>query len=212
VSATSSSTTDPDEIFAVFPQIVPARSDRWHMAAPVTQALPAHVVTSDRVERAIFVLRGNRVLLDADLAALYGVPTKRLNEQVRRNIDRFPPDFAFRLTTEEAASLRSQFATLKPGRGRHRKHRPYAFTEHGAIMAASVLSAPKAIEMSILVVRAFVKLRSILNTHGHLAAKLRELEETLSTHDRQIIVLVDAIRELMAPAAKPTRRIGFRSD
>ena len=115
----------------------------------------------------------------------------------------------FQLTDEEHASLRSQSATLKTGRGQHRKFLPYAFTEHGAIMAASVLNAPKAIEMSILVVRAFVKLRNILATHRQLATKLAELERKLSTHDQQIVVLFDAIRELMTPPVKPKRRIGF---
>ena len=112
------------------------------------------IVPVERVERAILVIRGHKVILDADLADFYGVTVKRLNEQVKRNIERFPPDFMFQLTGEEHASLRSQIATLKAGRGQHRKFLPYTFTEHGAIMAASVLNAPKAIEMSILVVRA----------------------------------------------------------
>ncbi len=125
------------------------------------------LIPVERVERAILVIRGQKVILDADLAALYGVTTKRLNEQVKRNLDRFPHDFVFQLTLEEQDSLRSQSATLKAGRGQHRKFLPYVFTEHGAIMAASVLSSPKVIEMSILVVRAFVKLRNILATHHH---------------------------------------------
>jgi hypothetical protein len=167
------------------------------------------IVPLERVERAILVIRGHKVILDTDLAAFYGVTAKRLNEQVKRNIERFPPDFMFQLTGEEHASLRSQSATLKVGRGQHRKFLPYAFTEHGAIMAASVLNAPKAIEMSILVVRAFVKLRNILATHRQLATKFAELERKLSTHDQQIVVLFDAIRELMTPPVKPKRRIGF---
>jgi hypothetical protein len=167
------------------------------------------VVPVERVERAILVIRGHKVLLDTDLATLFGVSPKRLNEQVKRNLERFPMDFMFQLTVDEQASLRSQIATLKTGRGQHRKHPPYAFTEHGAIMAASVLSSPKAIEMSILVVRAFVKLRTMLAAHRQLAAKLRELEAKLSTHDQQIVGLFNAIRQLMVPPAKPKTRIGF---
>jgi len=167
------------------------------------------IIPAERVERAIRMVRGHKVLFDDDLAALYGVTIKRLNEQVKRNIERFPSDFMFQLTREEQDSLRSQIATLEPGRGQHRKYLPYAFTEHGAIMAASVLNSPKAIEMSILVVRAFVKLRSILATHRQLAAKLEELERKLSTHDKQFIALFDTIRKLMTPPVKPTRRIGF---
>ena len=167
------------------------------------------LVPAERIERAILVVRGLKVLLDADLASLYGVTTKRLNEQVKRNIERFPADFMFQLTSVETASLRSQVATLKSGRGQHAKYLPRVFTEHGAIMAASVLSSPKAIEMSILVVRAFVKLRTMLATHRQLAAKLAEPERKLSTHDERIVVLFSTIRELMQPSAQPARRIGF---
>ncbi len=167
------------------------------------------LVTAERIERAILVIRGHKVLLDEDLAVLYGVTTKRLNEQVKRNVERFPADFMFQLTTTETAFLRSQVATLKGGRGQHRKYPPHVFTEHGAIMAASVLNAPRAIEMSILVVRAFVKLRTMLATHRQLAARLAELERKLSTHDEQIVALFDAIRELMELPLEPKRRIGF---
>ena len=128
---------------------------------------------------------------------------------MKRNIERFPADFMFQLTSLETASLRSQVATLKSGRGQHAKYLPRVFTEHGAIMAASVLSSPKAIEMSILVVRAFVKLRTMLATNRQLAAKLAELERKLSTHDERIVVLFNTIRELMQPSAQPARRIGF---
>ena len=113
---------------------------------------------------------------DADLAALYDVPTKRLNEQVRRNAERFPGDFMFALSQEEWDALRSQFATLKTGRGQHRKYLPFAFTEHGAIMAATVLNSPRAVEVSIYVVRAFVQLRELLAGHKELAKRLNELE------------------------------------
>ena len=116
-------------------------------------------------------------MLDSDLAGLYGVTTKRLNEQVKRNIERFPADFMFQLNAEEHEALRSQIATLKTGRGQHRKYPPYVFTEHGAIMAASVLNSPRAIQVSVYVVRAFVRLREVLATHKDLARKLEDLEK-----------------------------------
>ena len=170
-----------------------------------------NLVPVERIERVILVLRGHKVIIDKNLAALYGVTTKRLNEQVKRNIDRFPNDFVFQLTAQEFNNLRSQFATSSTGWGGTRKL-PLVFTEHGALMAASVLNSPKAIEMSIWVVRAFVKLRNILATHRQLAEKLNELERKLSIHDKQIVVLFDAIRGLMSPPEKPKRRIGFGGD
>jgi len=167
-----------------------------------------HVVPLERVERAILILRGHRVILDSDLATLYGVETRRLNEQVRRNEARFPEDFAFQLTPEELDNLMSQSATSSGQWGGRRKL-PYAFTEHGALMAASVLSSPKAVEMSILVVRAFVRLRQILATNRQLAAKLNELERRTAAHDKNIVALFQAVRSLMAVPEKPKRRIGF---
>jgi hypothetical protein len=166
-------------------------------------------LTTEGVERSILILRGQRVILDSDLAALYDVPVKRLNEQVKRNIDRFPDDFAFTLTEDEHEALRSQFATLKGGRGEHRKYLPRAFTEHGALMAASVLSSPKAVEMSILVVRAFVRLRQILAANRQLAVKLNELERKVAAHDKNILSLFQVVRSLMAEPEKPARKIGF---
>jgi hypothetical protein len=141
------------------------------------------LVSVGQITRAILVLRGYKVLLDAELAALYGVTTKRLNEQVRRNRRRFPVDFLFQLSPEEATVLRSQFATLKSGRGRHRKYLPYAFTEHGAIMAAIILNSPRAVEMSVYVVRAFVKLRELVSANRALARKLQALERSLLALD-----------------------------
>ena len=148
-------------------------------------------------------------MLANDLASLYGVATKRFNEQIKRNSDRFPADFMFQLTADEYRSLRSQIETLKTGRGQHRKYPPYAFTEHGAIMAASVLHSRKAVELSIFVVRAFVRLRELLSTHRQLAAKLEELENRLTTHDEHIVVLFEAIRQLMEEPVPEKRRIGF---
>jgi phage regulator Rha-like protein len=151
----------------------------------------------------IRLIRGHRVLLDADLAALYGVPTKRLNEQVRRNIDRFPHDFIFALSDQEVASLRSQFATLKTGRGTHRKYAPMAFTEHGAIMTATILNSPSAVEMSVHVVRAFVKLRQALASNAALARRLEALEKSVSLLDtetrKEFTRLYKAILRLVGP-------------
>ncbi len=156
-------------------------------------------------------------MLDADLAALYGVTTKRLNEQVKRNLDRFPDDFVFQLTKQELAVLRSQFATSSSAARLAwggRRYAPNAFTEHGALMAAMVLNSPRATEVSIYVVRAFVQLRDTLVAHKELAKRLDELEarieRKLSTHDQAIGGILDAIRQLMAPPEpKKKRSIGF---
>jgi hypothetical protein len=161
------------------------------------------------VESRIIVLRHQKVILDSDLAELYGVPVKRLNEQIKRNQERFPSDFMFQLNPEEQASLRSQSATSNQGRG-GRRYAPYAFTEHGAIMAATVLNSARAVEMSVFVVRAFVRLREMLAANEQLAAKIDELELRLDTHDASIQDLLEAIRELMAPEPASDRKIGFQ--
>src|SRR5579871_2981472 len=152
------------------------------------------------ITRAILVLRGRRVLLDAALAALYGVTTRRLNEQVRRNRKRFPDDFLFELTTEEFANLKSRFATSSWG---GRRKRPLAFTEHGAIQAATILNSPRAVEMSVYVVRAFVQLRELLGSNRELARRFAQLEarldKKLTDHDAAITAILSAIRELMNP-------------
>jgi hypothetical protein len=162
------------------------------------------------ITRAILVLRGRRVLLDAELAVLYGVTTRRLNEQVRRNRKRFPDDFLFELTTEEFANLKSRFATSSWG---GRRKRPLAFTEHGAIQAATVLNSPRAVEMSVYVVRAFVKLREVLGTNRELARRFEQLKlrlnSKLTEHDEAIAAILSAIRELMRPRDPPRRGIGF---
>lgn len=160
------------------------------------------------VESRILILRHQKVILDTDLAELYGVPVKRLNEQVKRNRERFPADFMFQLTAKEAEDLRSQSATSKPQRG-GRRYLPYAFTEHGAIMAATVLNSERAVEMSVFVVRAFVRLREMLSTNRELASKLAELEGRLDTQDASIQNLFEAIKELMIPEEPSRRRIGF---
>jgi len=170
----------------------------------------AELMVVESVERTIRVLRGHKVLLDADLAELYGVTAKRLNEQVKRNAARFPEDFMFQLTPAEHANLRSQIATSSSGTHGGRRHAPFAFTEHGTIMAASVLNSPKALEMSVLVVRAFVRLRQIVASHQQLTAKLNELERKYASHDTQIAALINAVRALMTSPVKPRKRIGFR--
>jgi hypothetical protein len=172
-------------------------------------ANPKSLLPTEEITRAILVLRGHRVLLDSELATLYGATTKRFNEQVRRNRRRFPADFMFQLTAEESSSLRSQFATLKPGRGQHRKYRPYVFTEHGAIMAATILDSPHAVEMSVYIVRAFVQLREMLASKTALARKLNELDGKLKNHDEAITAILSAIRELMNPPPPKRRGIGF---
>jgi cell division protein FtsB len=169
-------------------------------------------VTSDRkaanIESAIYLLRGQRVMLDSDLAVIYGVTTKRLNEQLRRNRSRFPDDFAFQLTTEELTSLRSQFATSSFHGGR--RYRPWVFTEHGAIMLASVLNSDIAVHASVRVVRAFVRLREMVAANVQLAAKLEELERRLDSHDEAIVDLFAALKRLLEPPEPQKRReIGF---
>ena len=168
-------------------------------------ALP---VLTEHVERNILLIRGHRVMLDTDLAILYGVPTKRLNEQVRRNKKRFPSDFMFQLTPEEVERLRSQIATLKPGRGQHRKYSPYAFTEQGVAMLSSVLHSARAIQVNIAIMRAFVQLREMIGSNKTLARRINELEKK---YDSQFRVVFEAIGELMAEPEPKAKRIGFKT-
>ena len=170
------------------------------------------MVPIEHITQAIQVIRGQKVLLDADLATLYGVETKRFNEQVKRNRARFPEDFMFQLREEEFAALRSQNATSKANRG-GRRYLPYAFTEHGAIMAATILNSPWATEVSVYVVRAFVRLRELLASQQVLAERLDRLEATLTEHDQSITEIVKALRQLMLPPDPPKKRqIGFVQD
>jgi ORF6N domain len=173
-------------------------------------------VPPERIERRILLIRGRKVMLDADLAELYEVETRELNQAVRRNAERFPEDFVFQLTLREAEGLRanldstpsrSQFVISKPGRG-GRRYRPYAFTEQGVAMLSSVLRSQRAVQVNIAIMRAFVKLREILASNRDLAGRLDELEKK---YDRQFKVVFDAIRELMRPTERPRRRIGFGS-
>jgi len=164
------------------------------------------------VEDKIITVRGYKVILDVDLSGIYGVSTKRLNEQVKRNLDRFPQDFMFRLSRAEVNDLnRSQFAT---GSQKHRDPRfpPFVFTEHGAIMAANVLNSRQAVQMGVFVVRAFVRLREVLAVHKDLAHKLDALEKIVGVHDEQFKTVLNAIRVLMKEPEKPKRRIGFTAE
>lgn len=164
-----------------------------------------------RIAQTISVIRGQKVIIDADLATLYGVATKRFNEQVRRNLSRFPADFMFQLTEAEFSALRSQNATSneKPtGRG-GRRYLPLVFTEHGAIMAATILNSPRATEVSVYVVRAFIALRELVAGNKEVVAKLNELEHKLESHDQAIAGLINAMRELMKPPETKKRPIGF---
>ena len=162
--------------------------------------------------RRIHIIRGHKVMLDADLAELYGVPTKALNQAVKRIAERFPADFMFQLSGDESLALRSQTVTSNASARGGRRYAPRAFTEHGALMAATVLNSARAVEMSVFVVRAFVQLREFLAAHRELAAKLDELERKLSTHDQAIAGLIDAIRQLTATPPRKSRPIGFTAD
>ena len=167
------------------------------------------LVPIEMIAQSILLLRGQRVILDCDLARLYGTSTMRLNEQVKRNRERFPEDFMFQLTDEENRVLISQIAISKPSRG-GRRTRPYAFTEHGALMVATVLNTPRAVEVSVYVVRAFIRLRELMATHAELSQKLAELESRVDSHDDEIAALIEAIRQLLSPPEQPERRIGYR--
>ena len=161
----------------------------------------------ETIERRIFLVRGQRVMMDRDLAELYGVETKYLNRQARYNIKRFPEEFMFRLTEEEKDELVQichRFETMK-----HSTVLPYAFTEHGVAMLSSVLNSERAIKINIIIIKVFVKMREVVAAHKQLADKLNQLEHKVGKHDTEIQAIFEAIRQLMAPPEKPKRRIGF---
>ncbi len=177
----------------------------------ITRGVPA-------LETLIYEIRGQRVMLDSDLARIYGVPTKAFNQAVKRNVDKFPADFMFRLTAKEAGSLRhsrSQVVTLK--RGQNIKYLPYVFTEHGALQAANVLRSPRAVQMSVFVVRAFLKMRALLGDKRDLAQKLasleKELKKRLDVHEAVIVTILQRVMDIIdppaVPAPPPKPRIGF---
>ena len=166
------------------------------------------LIPAERIERSILLIRNQKVMLDADLAELYGVETFNLNKAVNRNIDRFPEDFMFRLTKEEADSLRFQIGISKTeGRG-GRRYLPYAFTEQGVAMLSSVLHSEQAVKVNVEIMRAFVRLRRMLESHAALARKLDELEKK---YDSKFQIVFEAIRQLMIPPEKKQRKIGFRT-
>ena len=179
------------------------RKSKKKSAVAHSLTVPPHIL-----ERRIYLIRGHKVILDRDLAELYGVPTKRLNEQVTRNINRFPGDFMFQLGYDEAEVLRSQIATSKEGRG-GRRYLPHVFTEHGVAMLSSVLRSERAAQVNIAIMRAFVHLRQLLATHEELARKLDAMEHR---YDAQFKVVFDVIRKLMEPPPEePKRPIGFKA-
>jgi hypothetical protein len=166
--------------------------------------------TTQPIEGMILTARGRKVILDADLATIYGVPTRRLNEQVKRNADRFPTDFAFQLTAEEWVNLKSQFATSSHG---GRRKLPWAFTEHGAIMAATVLNSPQAVSMSVYVVRAFIQMREQLAANSAILKRLAEIDKTLLHHDHALKVIWQKLQPLLQPLPAPEKKkIGFKRE
>ncbi|MBI5480786.1 MAG: ORF6N domain-containing protein [Deltaproteobacteria bacterium] len=186
--------------------------NRPHTTAAIARPGPQGLalVSSRGASRPILLVRGHKVMLDADLAALYGVETRALVQAVKRNLDRFPEDFMFQLMADEVAGLRSQTVILeKAGRGQHRKYLPYAFTEQGVAMLSSVLRSERAVRVNIEIMRAFVRLREILSSHADLARKLAALERK---YDRRFRAVFDAIRALMTPPASPKAKIGFRTE
>jgi hypothetical protein len=179
------------------------------MAKPKEERASSELVSAPAIEQRIFVVRGRQVMLDEDLADLYGVATKRLVEQVKRNVDRFPEDFMFQLDKEEAAALRSQIATSNTGRG-GRRYAPYVFTEQGVAMLSSVLRSKRAIAVNIEIMRTFVELRRVASSYAAIEERLEQIERGMGEHDDQLAQIFNALRQLIAPPAQPKRPIGFR--
>ena len=174
---------------------------------PISTLIPI-----DAIAKRIVFIRGQRVILDTDLAQLYDVPTRVLNQAVKRNGERFDVDFMFQLRQDEHEALRSQLVILKMGRGQHRKYLPYVFTEHGAYMAGNILQSPRAIEVSKFIVRAFIQMRDLLATHKNIAKQLTELEQRVTGHDQDIAQIIKAIHRLLEPPTAPKKRpIGFHT-
>jgi len=169
------------------------------------------IIPIGKIEQRILLIRGEKVIIDADLAEFYGVPTRRLNEQIKRNKERFPEDFMFQLSADEKSEVVAKCDHLE--KLKFSKALPYAFTEHGAIMAASILNSPQAAEVSIYIVRAFVKLRQVISEHKELTRKISQIERHLSGHDEQINAIIKTIKQLIQPAPVPKkRRIGFDTE
>ena len=171
----------------------------------------AVTITESLIENKIFIIRGQKVMLDFDLAEMYGVANKALKQAVRRNIERFPEDFMFELTSEEAEGLsRSQFVTLK--RGQNIKYLPFAFTEHGVLMLSSVLRSERAVQVNIQIMRVYSKMKELLLMNKDILLKLEKLEKSSDKHDKEIKLIFDAIKKLIAPPAERTQRIGFKKE
>ena len=179
---------------------------RWNKELVLAEG--KSIVPVGKIENRILLIRGEKVIIDADLAEFYGVSTKRLNEQVKRNKDRFPNDFMFQLSSNEKSEVVANCDHLE--KMKYSKTLPYAFTEHGAIMAASVLNTPRAIEVSVFIIRAFIKLRQVVAGQKALQRKISQIERQLTEHDEQIVELVNLIKQLLNPDPPPVkRRIGF---
>ena len=176
------------------------------MTSKKSTASVTSLIRGEHIDRSILLIRGARVILDMDLAELYGVDTRTLLQAVKRNRERFPPDFSFQLTPEEVQNLKSQFVISSWG---GRRYPPYAFTEHGVAMLSSVLRSRQAIQVNIGIMRAFMRLRETLSLHKELAGRLAVLERKIESHDESIQTLFEAIRQLMASPVKPRRSIGF---
>jgi hypothetical protein len=180
------------------------------MAKRISKESKAAVLAVREIEQFIYIFRGQRVMLDSDLAGLYGVLTKRLNEQVARNASRFPDDFAFQLTAQEFTALKSQNATSNIGRG-GRRYTPRVFTEQGVAMLSSVLTSPTAVEVNIAIMRTFVRVRRLMATPGELVEQLTKLAETVRLHDHQIKAIADVLERMIQQPAAPKRPIGFHA-
>ncbi|MFA6315130.1 MAG: ORF6N domain-containing protein [Candidatus Paceibacterota bacterium] len=176
-------------------------------SAPDTK--PISIIPMEVIERRIYLIRGQKVMLDSDLAELYGVSTIRLNEQVRRNLSRFPQDFMFQISKNEYESLRSQIAISNTGRG-GRRYLPYAFTEHGVAMLSAVLRSPRAVAVSVYIVRAFIKLREMLATHKDLAKKMEDLENRQENQGKQMIKVFQVLKQLLEEPVLKKEPMGFR--
>ena len=179
------------------------------MAEKESRTEPLELIAAPAIETRIFVIRERQVMLDEDLADLYGVETKRLIEQVKRNRDRFPEDFMFQLDKEEAAALRSQIATSNAGKG-GRRYSPYVFTEQGVAMLSSVLRSKRAIAVNIEIMRAFVELRRVASSYAEIEKRLEQIERRIGAHDEQLEQIFSALRQLISPPTRPKRPVGFR--
>jgi phage regulator Rha-like protein len=169
----------------------------------MVKTLTPLIIPSERIENKIYLIRAKKVMVDSDLAELYGVETKVLNQAVKRNITRFPKDFMFQLSNKETGSLRSQIVTLKSGRGEHRKYAPVVFTEQGIAMLSSILNSERAVQVNIFIIRVFTRLRELLASH-------KELRDKVDEHDKQLKVVFETLRKLLTPPEEPPkRRIGF---